>query len=383
MHVVCTRDREGSLRLYVDGKQAAQRAAPGTFASWDPGFQLMAGSEVAVGADTQPWVGLLQLVSIYDRALSAEEVQWNYTCGVEAGLVPIAAAGADENVDLPAQAVLKARLESAWLGDVNDPAQVTYEWSQQSGPGKATFTAPQEQTTNASFDSSGVYVLNLRVTINRKGYPLQRDVPVTVIANDPPDLPEFSSQTIVLPAALQLQAIANDDGLPNPPGRLTYHWKKLQGSGEVVFAEAHSSSTTATFSNKGHYVLQVSVSDGQAEVTRQIPVDAYTAPVIKVRRMVPAIKGQKADLEVKILDDGLFGDAKETLKVTWSASNANLTIDNASARKTRVSAGESGRYPVTVVVDNGHGQVFAELAVRVEEPQAQTAGGGGPPAGPR
>ena len=65
-----------------------------------------------------------------------------------------------------------------------------------------------------------------------------------------------------MPAAAALSGSANDDGLPIPPGLLTFTWSKISGLGSVTFANPHALSTTASFSAAGSYVLRLTASDG-------------------------------------------------------------------------------------------------------------------------
>jgi hypothetical protein len=82
----------------------------------------------------------------------------------------------------------------------------------------------------------------------------------------PPNQQPFASagadQTVTLPAAAALSGSANDDGLPIPPGLLTFTWSKISGPGNVTFANPQALSTTANFSAAGSYVLRLTASDG-------------------------------------------------------------------------------------------------------------------------
>ena len=61
-HVVYTRDRSGTTRLYLNGKQAAAKTVPGSVQPWDAGYHLLLGDE----ADgKRPWKGTYYLVAIY------------------------------------------------------------------------------------------------------------------------------------------------------------------------------------------------------------------------------------------------------------------------------------------------------------------------------
>ena len=67
---------------------------------------------------------------------------------------------------------------------------------------------------------------------------------------------------ITLPSAATLSGSATDDGLPNPPGAVTYTWSKFSGPGTVAFGTATAATTTATFSTAGVYTLRLTASDG-------------------------------------------------------------------------------------------------------------------------
>jgi mono/diheme cytochrome c family protein len=77
-HVVFTHDSSGVAVLFIDGKQVAEKKVLGDFSNWDPNHRLVLANELT---GDRPWLGELHLVAIFDRALSAEEVQQNYACG--------------------------------------------------------------------------------------------------------------------------------------------------------------------------------------------------------------------------------------------------------------------------------------------------------------
>lgn len=77
-HVVYTRDGGGRATLYVDGRNRATRNVGGTVSNWDNSFRLALGNELS---KDRPWHGTLHLVALYDRALSADEVQRNRAAG--------------------------------------------------------------------------------------------------------------------------------------------------------------------------------------------------------------------------------------------------------------------------------------------------------------
>ena len=79
-HVVFTRHRNGSTRIYVNGSSVEENKVTGNFSSWDDSLYLNLANEVT---GDRPWLGALHLVAIYSRALSAAEVKQNYDVGPE------------------------------------------------------------------------------------------------------------------------------------------------------------------------------------------------------------------------------------------------------------------------------------------------------------
>jgi hypothetical protein len=78
MHVVYTRNKEGTANIYVNGQLEAGLTVAGDLSSWDDGYALLLANE-ATG--DRPWLGELHLVAIYSAALTSAEVQQNFSAG--------------------------------------------------------------------------------------------------------------------------------------------------------------------------------------------------------------------------------------------------------------------------------------------------------------
>ncbi len=85
---------------------------------------------------------------------------------------------------------------------------------------------------------------------------------------------QASAQTLAAPGSLTLTVSATDDGLPKRRGEpvgMTVMWAKYRGPGAVTFSAPQSrvaggtSSTIASFSEPGEYLLQAVVDDGSGE----------------------------------------------------------------------------------------------------------------------
>lgn len=77
-HVVYTRNRQGTEKLYVNGLELTEGIREGDFSSWDDDYQLVLGNEIS---GDQYWNGIFYLVAVYNRALDYDEVTDNYDSG--------------------------------------------------------------------------------------------------------------------------------------------------------------------------------------------------------------------------------------------------------------------------------------------------------------
>jgi hypothetical protein len=80
--------------------------------------------------------------------------------------------------------------------------------------------------------------------------------------NNRPIVNAGADQTVAAPVnTVTLAGNVSDDGLPNPPGQTTVLWSRVSGPGNVIFGNASSLATTATFTQPGVYVLRLTSSD--------------------------------------------------------------------------------------------------------------------------
>jgi hypothetical protein len=91
-------------------------------------------------------------------------------------------------------------------------------------------------------------------------------------SNTGPSANAGADKTITLPASVTLSGTVGDDGLPIPPGLLTFGWTKVSGPGTVTFANSNALSTTASFSAGGNYVLRLTANDGALTASDDIGV---------------------------------------------------------------------------------------------------------------
>ena len=81
--------------------------------------------------------------------------------------------------------------------------------------------------------------------------------------NRPPIVEAGSSLNVVAPGVVHINALASDDGLPNPPGSLALSWSVVSGPGAVTFSTPNAPAVTASFDAPGVYVLRLTATDGE------------------------------------------------------------------------------------------------------------------------
>ncbi|MFL3665854.1 MAG: DUF1592 domain-containing protein [Verrucomicrobiota bacterium] len=80
-HIVYTRNRGGLARLFLNGKQQAEKRVSGAMANWNGKYRLALANELS---SDRPWLGTFHLVAIYSRDLLVAEVAQHFKAGVNA-----------------------------------------------------------------------------------------------------------------------------------------------------------------------------------------------------------------------------------------------------------------------------------------------------------
>jgi cytochrome c553 len=80
-HVVLTYDPVNGQKIYINGVWTGDKdpSPGGTFANWDSTFALVLGNEVT---GQRQWQGVVKMVAIHNRALTAAQVMQNFNAGV-------------------------------------------------------------------------------------------------------------------------------------------------------------------------------------------------------------------------------------------------------------------------------------------------------------
>jgi hypothetical protein len=75
-----------------------------------------------------------------------------------------------------------------------------------------------------------------------------------------------------------LAGAVTDDGLPNPPAKISVVWSGVSGPGTTTFTNPRISTTTVGFSLPGRYQLRLTATDGQLSSFAEITVNVNPAP---------------------------------------------------------------------------------------------------------
>jgi RHS repeat-associated protein len=268
-----------------------------------------------------------------------------------ANKAPVVSAGPNQTIALPTTSLTL----TGTVTDDNLPsgATVTQLWSQVSGPAPVTFSAPTQKITNATFTIDGTYVLRLTATDTLLSS--SSDVTITVLAtpqNLPPTVSAGLNQIGTLPSPttnlqLLLSGSVKDDGLP--AGKtVTQQWSLVSGPAAVSFSNPLATSTFATFSVAGIYVLRLTATDTQlsssADVTIQVNPPVNQPPNVSISAPSSiSLPNTTAALIGTVTDDGL---PNGTLTVLWTqiSGPAAATITSPNSAITQVNMPVAGSY---------------------------------------
>lgn len=163
------------------------------------------------------------------------------------------------------------------------------------------------------------------------------------------------------PAPVNLRGTARD---AEP---LALSWVKHSGPGSVTFASPNASTTTATFSLPGTYVLRLQGSDGQLSASDTVTVVSNGVPVVNAGADQSITLPATATLSGVVTDDGL-PNPPATVSAQWSkvSGPGTVTFGNAANRATSASFSAPGTYVLRLTAnDSGAPAVADDVSVTV------------------
>jgi len=189
---------------------------------------------------------------------------------------PVVNAGADKSTTIASDPVTLAIAASGSDDGLPQGSALVYAWSRVSGPAAVSFSPANSSSTTATFTAAGTYVLRLSASDGLLAS--TDDVRVTVVSdvidNQIPTVdagPDRSAVISGASVAVALAGTASDDGQPQG-STLSVAWTRVSGPAAVNFSPATSTSTSATFTAAGTYVLRLTASDGELSETDDVTV---------------------------------------------------------------------------------------------------------------
>ena len=214
---------------------------------WTPGNALA----LLIGGD-----GVRVAESFEGSSAAAAELVVTYTLGNGA---PDVDAGADRQLVLGETLSLQGAASDD--GQPGPPAGLSVLWSLADGPAPASFGDPTSLSTTIDFHSVGSY--RIRLVADDGALSGVDELVVTVEPSPGNVAPTVSAGADLQASVGEMIALAGsvvDDGLVEVP---SVTWSRLEGPGEVVFADPGNASTTATFPSVGIYTLELAAFDGE------------------------------------------------------------------------------------------------------------------------
>ncbi|MEZ4515573.1 MAG: right-handed parallel beta-helix repeat-containing protein [Chloroflexota bacterium] len=151
-HVVFTRDNTGNAIIYINGQERVLDKLGGNLNNWAANYRLLLANELT---GDRPWLGTYTLIAVFDRALSEQEVQHNYSAGLPE-VDPIAAdfrIGAGQEIGLAPHTV---DFDSSDSYSANGIAAYAWDFGD-SG------TSTEANPTHI-YESVGIYNVSLTIT---------------------------------------------------------------------------------------------------------------------------------------------------------------------------------------------------------------------------
>ncbi len=281
-HVVCTRDKTGLTRFYLNGQETGSRMVEGDFSNWDSGFALALGNEVdANDGHDRAWLGEFRLVALYNRALSGEEVGQNFAFTADANLPPVISAGQDQAINPRSfgDAPVSLQLTGVITHDRPTPA-MKIGWKQVGGPNSpeaVTFNPPTSAATTATFKApaqAGRYLFRLTADDNE----LTASDEIVVV---------IQPATIGVNLALTAGSVTSELGaaLKDVPSLkaegLTCRWEKTGGPDSITLDNADSLNAQVTLSQIGLYHLTLTaMKNGRLWESIPVAITVNRKPVV-------------------------------------------------------------------------------------------------------
>ncbi len=224
------------------------------------------------GAAGFEFSGRVDDVRIYDRALTQAEIQsdMNASLGLPSDITPPVISAVN------ATAIATSSATITWTTNESADSQVEYGTSLSYGQNTTlnSTLVTNHSSSLAGLTASTPYHYRVKSRDAAGNLTTSGDFTFTTAApvNQAPVVNAGLDQVIALPGLAGLSGTASDDGLPNPPSSLSFVWTVVSGPGTVIFGNANTASTSASFSQAGTYILRFTASDSVLSASDDVVV---------------------------------------------------------------------------------------------------------------
>src|ERR1017187_4765334 len=280
------------------------------------------------------------------------------TVNAVANIPPVAKAGPNQTITLPADSVLLSGSGSDSTGTITN-----YLWTNISGPSSGAITNDTVAVTLVKGLVQGVYQFQLRVTGNHGAVATNiMQVTVNTVVNALPVVNAGANQSTILPAdSVLLSGSATDS-----TGTITkYLWTKVSGPSSATITNDTLSSTLVTGLVQGVYQFQLEVSDNNGATGTGV-IQVTVNAIANIPPVANAGPNQTITLPVdSVTLSGSGSDTDGTIvsylwtKISGPSSGA---ITNSGSATTSVTGLAQGVYQYRLQVTDNAGATGTAVA---------------------
>jgi len=277
---------------------------------------------------------------------------------------PVANAGADKSITLPANTVTLNGTGTDADGTIS-----AYAWTKISGP-TCTIATPAAATTAINNLLQGTYQFQLQVTDNA-GATGRDTVTVTVNAAAPPPnqapiANAGANQSITLPA----NSVTLNGSGTDADGTITgYLWSKITGPAGNIIANAGAAQTTVSNLTAGTYQFELKVTDNAGATGR----DTMTVTVSQATSTPPSVNAGSDQTDILPVNYVIVAgttriDADVTATYLWTkiSGPSRYSITSPDSLQTEITYLEQGYYLFELKVTDSRGAIGRDtLAIEV------------------
>ena len=375
-HVAMTYDKtSGIMTLYCNGTNVA-RGHVGTMDDFTMGGHYPHPYNLYLGI----WEGrspqmVLDEISIYNRALSSNEIAAIYNAGnggkcTSPAVPPLITQQPTNQTVYPGGTATFSITVST-----NSTMPLSYQWYFNSGVLTNKLTNATSATltmTNVQPNQAGTYWV---VVTNVAGSATSSNAVLVVRAVSPVKVNPGTNQMVILNGTSV--TITLNGSFSGGALTVTSLWTEAAGPANAVFTNATSLGATVTFTNIGNYLLRLTAGDGYSSDSGTVIISVVNnqAPVVNAGPNRIIAPSNTVYLNGSVSDDGL--PLPPSLSSWWSVVSGpvtnGITFTNATLPVTVASNFTTlGVYTLRLTATDGLATNSSDMTVTVADPSSRT-----------